>query len=94
MAFCFELNVANHLHLVDHKPLNMQEPGHGLSWPSSHSSLQLGSKRLEQRRAVVFWKLPYLLAIVCSEQACVIACSNLPGAVDYALVSESEVTGG
>lgn len=38
--------------------------------------------------------MPYLLAIVCSKQACVIACSDLPGAMDYALVSESEVTGG
>lgn len=43
---------------------------------------------------MVFWELPYLLAIVCSKQACVIACSDLPGAMDYALVSESEVTGG
>lgn len=43
---------------------------------------------------MVFRELPYLLAIVCSKQAGVTACSNLPGAVDYALVSESEVTGG
>lgn len=79
---------------MGHKALNVGEPGQGLSQPSSHSSLLLGTKCHEGWRAAVFRELPYFLAIVCSKQACVVACSNLPGAMDYGLVSESEVTGG
>lgn len=43
---------------------------------------------------MVLWELPYLLVIVCCKQARVIVCSDLPGATDYALVSESELTRG
>lgn len=55
----------------------MGEPGQGLSQPSSHSSLLLGTKCHEGWRAVVFWELPYFLAIVCSKQACVVAVQQL-----------------
>lgn len=41
---------------------------------------------------MMFWELPCLLTIVCSKQTWVIACSDLSGAMEYALVSESEVT--